>query len=145
MWDYTKANGGGPGIGRNYLEIYNPATSQHYPFSGNSPYDIAGLTSLLNNPSLTFDGTTTTTFATGSTVALNGTTTVAAGVTDIGKSGVTYGVFGKLATLNDRSDTALNPTGVNPALSSGLTASAAPFLQPTYVYSRKGTNGAPIL
>lgn len=55
---------------------------------------------------------------------------------------MTYGVFGKLATLNDRSDTALNPTRVNPALSSGLAASAAPFLQPTYVYNRKGTNGA---
>ena len=93
------ANGGGSGIARNFLELYNPTDSQYYAFSGGSPYDVAQLTALLNNTSLTFNGSTTTTFSAGGTVLLNGTTTVAAGVTDIGKSGVTYGVFGQLATL----------------------------------------------
>ena len=87
------ANGGGAGIARNFLELYNPTDSQHYAFSGGSPYDVVQLFALLNNTSLTFNGSTTTTFSAGGTVLLNGATTVAAGVTDIGKSGVTYGVF----------------------------------------------------
>jgi hypothetical protein len=80
---------------------------------------------------------------------INAQTTVAAGFTDIGKTGVTYGVFGKLATLNDRSDTSLNPTKVNPTLaaatggtaSDSLSASAG-YVAPEYVYSREGTNGS---
>ena len=69
--------------------------------SGATPYDVAALTTLLNNTSLTFDGSTTTTFAAGSNVALNGTTTVAA-TADIGKTGVGYGVFAQLATLTSK-------------------------------------------
>ena len=88
-------------MSRNFLEILDPTASppQYYAFSGAAPYDVPGLVALLNNQSLTFNGTTTTTFAAGSTVALNGTTTVGAGVTDIGKTGVVYGVFGQLEAL----------------------------------------------
>jgi hypothetical protein len=91
-----------------------------------------------------FNGTNTTTFNANSTLLLNGTTTLASGVTDIGKTGLSYGVFGKLASLSDRSDTDLNPVRVNPSLVSPLVASAAPFLAPTYVYNRKGTNGSSV-
>ena len=56
------ANGGGAGIARNFLELYNPTDSQYYAFSGGSPYDVEQLTALLNNTSLTFNGSTTTTF-----------------------------------------------------------------------------------
>ena len=136
------ANGGGSGIPRYFLEMLDPSTSpaSYFQLSGNSGYDITALRALINSSSLTFNGATTTTFSAGSSVLLNGTTTVAAGTTDIGKSGVSYGVFGKLATLDDRSDTSLNPTRVTPALNSGLVASTG-FLAPTYVHTRHGTNG----
>jgi len=55
-------NGGGAGVARYFLEMRNPTDSQYYAFSGNSPYDVAGLTTLLNNTSLTFNATTITTF-----------------------------------------------------------------------------------
>ena len=104
---------------------------------------LSSSTDIVNiEASVNFDGTNTHTFGANSTVLLNGTTTLASGVTDIGKSGVSYGVFGKLASLSDRSDTDLNPVRVNPSLVSPLVASAAPFLAPTYVYNRKGTNGS---
>ena len=52
--------------------------------------------------SVNFDGTNTHTFGVNSTVLLNGTTTLASGVTDIGKSGVSYGVFGQLEFLTNK-------------------------------------------
>ena len=75
------ANGGGAGVGRYYLEMLDPSTTPatYFQLSGNSGYDVASLIALLNNTSLTFDGSTTTTFDAGSNVLLNGTTTVAAG------------------------------------------------------------------
>ena len=44
--------------------MLDPATgpSSYFQLSGNSSYDIAGIIALLNNSSLTFDATTTTTF-----------------------------------------------------------------------------------
>ena len=136
------ANGGGVGVGRYYLEMLDPSTNDYFQLNGNSGYDVANLIALLNNTSLTFNPTTT--LSAQGTVLLNGTTTLASGATDIGKSGVTYGVFGKLASLSDRSDTDLNPVRVIPTLVSPLTASAAPFQAPTYVYNRKGTNGSSV-
>ena len=58
------ANGGGAGVPRYFLEMLDPATgpSSYFQLSGNSSYDIAGIIALLNNSSLTFDATTTTTF-----------------------------------------------------------------------------------
>ena len=52
--------------------------------------------------SVNFNGTNTTTFNPSSTLLLNGTTTLAGGVIDIGKSGVTYGVFGQLSFLTNK-------------------------------------------
>ena len=75
-------DGGGVGVSRNFLEIYDPTATppDYFALSGAAPYDVASLTALINNTSLTFNGTTTTTFAAGSTVLLNGTTTVGGGV-----------------------------------------------------------------
>ena len=106
---------------------------------------LSSSTDIVNiEASVNFDGTNTHTFGANSTVLLNGTTTLASGVTDIGKSGVTYGVFGKLASLSDKSDTDLNPTRVTPTLVSPLTASTGGWLAPCYVYNRKGTNGSSV-
>ena len=71
------ANGGGVGVPRYFLEMLDPsaAPGTYFQFSGNSGYDVATLIALLNNTSLTFNGTTTTTFDAGSNVLLNGTTT----------------------------------------------------------------------
>jgi len=125
------------------LYDYTVGRDQYYDV-GQNPDDVTGLIALIQNTSLTFNGTTTTTFDAGSNLLLNGTTTLASGATDIGKTGLSYGVFGKLISLSDRSDTDLNPVRVIPSLVSPLTASAAPYQAPTYVYNRKGTNGSSV-
>ena len=183
------ANGGGAGIPRYFLEMLNPTDSQYYAFSGNSPYDVAGLTALLNNTSLTFnptttlssqgtfghiggnalligggsdgtlniglssssdvvnieasvnfDGTNTHTFGTNSTVILNGTTTLASGVTDIGKSGVTYGVFGQLEALTNRSLAAWQPTVTTLTPISGYINNITNLFVASFVRVQYGTN-----
>ena len=60
------ANGGGAGIPRYFLEMLDPSIVSdpptYFTLTGNSTYDIAGIIALLNNSSLTFNGTTTITF-----------------------------------------------------------------------------------
>ena len=58
------ANGGGAGIPRYFLDLQDPSTSppSYFQLSGNSTFDIAGLIAVINNSSLTFNGTTITTF-----------------------------------------------------------------------------------
>ena len=86
------------------LYDYTVGRDQYYDV-GQNPDELVGLVALINDSDLTFNGSTTTTFDAGNTttfnntVLLNGTTTVGSGVTDIGKTGVTYGVFGQLETL----------------------------------------------
>ena len=105
------------------LEIYDPETSQQYALSGATPYDLVVLVSAINNSSLTFNGTTSTTFNAGNTanfnntVLLNGTTNIAA-TADIGKTGVGYGVFAQLATLTSKFDTPV-VTGFNYVVNAG--------------------------
>jgi hypothetical protein len=58
-------NGGGSGVPRYFLEMLDPSISpgpSYFQLSGNSTYDVATLIALINNTSLTFNATTTTTF-----------------------------------------------------------------------------------
>ncbi len=187
------ANGGGAGVPRYFLEMIDPSIVSdpptYFSLTGNSTYDIANLTALLNNTSLTFnptttlgvqgtlthiganalliggasnstlniglssstdvvnieasvnfDGTNTHTFGTNSTVILNGTTTLASGLTDIGKSGFSYGVFGQLEALTNRSLAAWQPivTSITPI--SGYTNQITNLFDASFVRVQYGTN-----
>lgn len=60
------------------LYDYTAGRNQYYDV-GQNPDELTGLIALINNSSLVFNGTTTTTFDAGSNVLLNGTTTVGGG------------------------------------------------------------------